>query len=137
MRGLKQFTESPADAAEFVREFFAQIDIAYQAGRSIEAGAPVDPACASCRNFLGVTTKLAREGSRFNGPSFTNVTSESPPVEKGEAAVAFSADLPPRSKVDATGAIVKAYPNEGRLRMTVIVQYRSSGWVVRAMRVLK
>jgi hypothetical protein len=123
-------------AAAFVKYFFESLDRAYQQGAPLPTSL-ASPQCNSCANFAGVARDLARQGHRFDGPSFTELDAQAPPVDHGQVFVTLTCQLPARREVDGSGDLVKAYKSEGRLVLTVLVQRAGSGWSIRAMRTEK
>jgi hypothetical protein len=125
---------TPLAAAAFVEYWFRSLDQAYQSGSAFPVAELSDDRCGSCRNFSEIADGLVRDGLHFRGPSFVNLDAQAPPVEGGLSYVTFTCGLPARTKVDATGKVVAMYPAAQRLLMTVTVERRDGGWVVRAMK---
>ena len=120
-------------AAAFVRFYFSTLDSAYQAGVAFPRDLSTAD-CNSCANFARVASELTRQRHHFVGPSFTGLDAEASPVAQGQTFVTVSCELPSRREVDASGRLVKTYPAEGHLVLTVLVKITRQGWAVRAMR---
>jgi hypothetical protein len=108
-------------AAEFVRFFFTELDKAYQAGTPFPLDGLADPACETCRLFASTASDNAARSERFASPTFVEITSEAPPIEKGYVYVDFSAKTPTRVLLDSAGNIVARYKQSGpQIHLTVV-----------------
>lgn len=119
-------------AAAFVRLFFTELDKAYQAGRPFSLDGLAEPNCKTCRDFSNVAQEMSDAGQRFADPTYTDITSEAPPIENGRTEVQVSFLAPKRRQLDANGNVIKVSPDMGRLVIIVAVLEHSDGWRIRA-----
>lgn len=125
---------TPAAASAFVKYWFGHLDGLFRLGHRFDLQALSGSGCNSCRNFGATVDAFAKLDHHIAGPSFTNLLAATPALRGGVAYVGFTADLPARREVTATGKVVHAYPAGPRLRLVVVLERRGEGWRIRGMR---
>lgn len=88
---------TPEGAAEFVRHFYTQVELAYREREPRYVADLSAQDCRACERFISSLTQLRKEGQRAEGVTYDIVGAEAPAL-KGRRLESMSSTTVPRSQ---------------------------------------
>lgn len=122
---------TPEGAAEFVRYFYAQVELGYQRKDPNLVARLSAPGCSACARFVSSITRLRANNERVEGLVYDITFAAAPATDGLVARVDIIYNGPEVVRYDATGQVVNREPAAaGAEEQVDLVEAPAGGWLV-------
>jgi hypothetical protein len=117
-------------AADFARNWYAQIEKAFATKDPGLVEALSAPGCETCARYIASLKKLRQNNERATGATFKLIFAEAPAVAGDTADVSVMYDAPEAIRYDSAGNVIRREPAMKGVQEQVVLRRSGTSWLV-------